>query len=89
MKLVSEADCVAGGGFWLRQITEKNECKNGATRCEETTSHFCPFKVDGTQGSLDFRTNKTSSDCTACGGKNVIYFFFYLYEELIFLFNQF
>eukprot|EP01091_Cochliopodium_minus_P015779 TRINITY_DN5706_c0_g1_i1.p1 TRINITY_DN5706_c0_g1~~TRINITY_DN5706_c0_g1_i1.p1 ORF type:complete len:1580 (-),score=362.71 TRINITY_DN5706_c0_g1_i1:69-4550(-) len=67
----SEADCISGGGIWLTQIYTKADCQGRGTRCKEPLSQFCPYKVDGTVGSIDLLTNKTQTECATCGGKSV------------------
>ena len=80
----SKQECWDGGGVWYDGIWSKDECLS-IRGCREPKSHYCAYKIDGSQGSIDFVTNKTVEECEKCGG----YFVILIFHNLLFYFILF
>ena len=55
------SECVAGGGVWISPSTDKQSCE-AIMACREPLNTVCNLEIS------DGLSNKTQSECEACGG---------------------
>eukprot|EP01091_Cochliopodium_minus_P012846 TRINITY_DN399_c0_g1_i1.p1 TRINITY_DN399_c0_g1~~TRINITY_DN399_c0_g1_i1.p1 ORF type:complete len:1671 (-),score=375.50 TRINITY_DN399_c0_g1_i1:706-5673(-) len=65
---VNKSSCAAGGGKWINPLIDKDSCLS-VKGCKEFLGETgCQFKSNNGLATVDFSTNKTEAECTACLG---------------------